>query len=229
MIVEKFKCVIKDYPLKIQVSNKRMPVYWKVKNKLPKKYANYLNDGVNIIDSEGKKVLKNVKSVGTPKFVPINAQLIYVGLHHSVRSKIVDTLHNLFNKEFKDQLPKKIDLKEDERILISLHYHDTLDVNTRDLDNLSALFFKCGIDCLTSPNNPNQIISGYSHKLSIIKDDSIYFIPYIVIEFTPIPEGAQRKLDFNVYVVKKNFSIETLLDNSLIPAKTISEDESIRK
>jgi hypothetical protein len=213
MILEKFTCIIPDFPREIQVSKKRNPVYWKVGDKLPKKYAKLGNSNGFIVDAQGNKLVKNVKTVGTPKSVPINSQLIYVGLHHSVRGKIVDAIHTLFHDEFKKQLPAKIDLKEDQRILISLNFHDVLSRKTRDLDNLSSLFFKCGIDCLTTPSNPNQVTSsGYSHKLGIIEDDSIYFIPYIAIEFTPIPEGIQRHLDFNVYVVSKDFSVECHLD-----------------
>lgn len=216
MIIEKYICIIPDYPREIQVSKKRNPVYWKVGEKAPKKYAGYSIVNGFLVDTVGNKVVKNVKTVGTPKSIPINSQLIYVGLHHSVRSKIVDAIHTLFHDEFKKQLPAKINLKEGHRILISLNFHDTLTRKTRDLDNLSSLFFKCGIDCLTTPSNPNQVTSsGYSHKLGIIEDDSIYFIPYIAIEFTPIPEGKQRHLDFSVYVVDKNFSVETLLDQGM--------------
>lgn len=212
MIYEKHTCRILDFPKEVKVSDKRKAKYWKVGDKLPKKYANYGNAGGFIVDAQGEKVVKNAKTVGTPRTVQINSQLIYVGLHHSVRSKIVDTIHTLFHDEFKKQFPAKIDLKG-KRALISLNFHDVLSRKTRDLDNLSSLFFKCGIDCLTTPNNPNQMkSSGYSHKLGIIEDDTIYFIPYIVIEFTPIPEGAQRFLDFNLYVVNEKFSIEQELD-----------------
>lgn len=223
MIFEKHTCHIPDYPREIQVSKKRNPVYWKVGDKLPKKYQNYGNLNGFIVDLDGHRVVKNVKTVGTPKSIPINSQLIYVGLHHSVRSKIVDAIHTLFHDEFKKQLPAKIDLKGN-RVLISLNFHDVLSRKTRDLDNLSSLFFKCGIDCLTTPSNPNQVTSsGYSHKLGIIEDDSIYFIPYIVIEFTPIPEGAQRFLDFNLYVVDKDFSVEKWIDISLEQTKNLTQ------
>lgn len=215
MISEKFTCTILDFPLKVEVSKKRKVKYWKFGEKIPKKYANYTYDGDYLVDPAGNKVVKNVKTAGTPKFIGLNFQQIYVGVHHSTRTKIVGALHTLFHDAFKTQLPAHIDLTG-KRLLISLHFYDTLTNKTRDLDNLSALFFKCGIDCLTKPNNPNQVNSdGYSHKLSIIEDDTISFIPYIALEFTPILEGEQRKLDFNLYVVDPAFRLESMLDSQI--------------
>lgn len=226
MIIEKYTAHLPDFPREIQVSSKRKAKYWKVGEKIPKKYAKYGNAGGFIVDDKGEKVVKNVKTAGTPRTVQINSQLIYVGLHHSVRNKIVDAIHAFFHDEFKKQLPAKINLGVGDRVLISLNFHDVLHRKTRDLDNLSSLFFKCGIDCLTTPNNPNQVkSSGYSHKLGIIEDDTIYFIPYIVIEFTPIPEGSQRFLDFSLYIVDKNFSIERELDLIQGTTKSLTNED----
>jgi len=213
-VYNKWICSIPDYPLDIKVSDKKRTIYYKQGDKIPKKYLtlNYVfnKEKILIEKSTSKKVIKNTKTAGNPRFLTINAQKIYVGVHHSVRSKIVNELHKLFNREFKKQFPAKIDLK-DHKILIGLHFYDAYHNKLPDLDNLAQLYAKCGIDCLTVANNPNQIKKGdYSHKLGIIPDDKLIFIPHIFYDYTNV-ESKDRKLDFVVCLVDKNFSIENLL------------------
>lgn len=166
------------------------------------------------MDPAGNKVVKNIKTAGTPRTVTINAQAIYVGLHHAVRSKIVNDLHKLFHDEFKKQFPAKIILN-DNRLLVTLHFYDLYSDKLPDLDNLANLFVKCGIDCLTTINNPNQAKGGLTHKLGIIPDDKAIFIPHIVCEFTDVQDVKDRKLCFNLYVVDKEFTVEALLDKQI--------------
>lgn len=166
------------------------------------------------MDPAGNKVVKNTKTAGTPRSVTINAQAIYVGLHHAVRSKIVNDLHTLFHDEFKKQLPAKIVLG-DNKILIALHFYDVYSDKLPDLDNLANLFVKCGIDCLTTVNNPNQVKGSATHKLAIIPDDKAIFIPHILYEYTCVVDVKDRRLDFNIYVVNKHFTLEDMLDKDL--------------
>jgi len=216
MIQSKFTCSIPNYPRDVQVSAKRLTQYWKEgEANIPKKYKNYLSEKGFLVDPAGNKVVKNPLTAGTPRTVTINAQSIYVGLHHSVRSKIVTELHKLFHDEFKKQLPAKIDLSAlggTRKVLIALHFYDVYNNKLPDLDNLANLFVKCGIDCLTTANHPNQTKGGATHKLGIIPDDKALFIPYILYEYTPVADVKDRKLDFNIYVVEQGFSLEALLD-----------------
>lgn len=216
--------MIRDYPTEIKVSDSRRACYWtKVdhdKSLTPKKYRDAARfgfdvDGIMIDLSTKERVVKNVKTVGKPRMLTINAQKIYVGIHHSVRSKIVNELHTLFNSAFKQQLPGKIDTTN-KKILISLHFYDVYTTKLPDLDNLANLFVKCGIDCLTTVNNPNQV-KGISttHKLGILPDDKMIFIPHITMEFTEVSDPKDRKLDFCLYEVTADFSVEKLLDDAL--------------
>ena len=220
MIKTKFTCTIPNYPREVQVSNKRKAQYWKQGEVIPKKYATYTYSAGWLVDPAGNKVVKNLKTAGTPRHITINAQAIYVGLHHAVRSKIVNELHTLFHAEFQKQLPSKI-LLGDNKILVALHFYDTYSDKLPDLDNLANLFVKCGIDCLTTANNPNQTKGGATHKLGIIPDDKAVFIPHIVYEFTHVDDVKDRKLDFNLYLVDKSFTVEALLDKTIDPVDLI--------
>lgn len=225
-ILKKHTATIVNYPLEIKVSDSRRACYWTKaddeKSLIPKKYRDLTKFGFNSDDilvelGTNERVIKNVKTAGKPRMLTINAQKIYVGIHHSVRSKIVNELHTIFNKEFKSQLPSKIDTTK-KKIMIGLHFHDVYTTKLPDLDNLANLFVKCGIDCLTTVNNPNQIKgASTTHKLGILPDDKMIFIPHILYEFTNVQDPKDRKLDFCLYEVTDDFSIESLLDGAIVP------------
>ena len=217
-ILKKWKCSIRDYPTEIKLSEKRKATYYKIGEAPPKKYGGVFfpdKDG-HLLDDRGEKILKNTKTAGKPRMMSINLQRLYVGCHHSVRSKIVNEMHEMLSKEFKKQFPEKIEIPEGCKIIIHLHFYDIYNSKIPDLDNLAGLFLKTGIDCLTTANNPNQIKAGEAnHKLGIIPDDKIEFIPGIVSEFTNVEKQEDRKLDFDLYLVEGKFKIENLLDKEL--------------
>lgn len=216
-ITRKWTCVIKNYPTEIKVSESRRAQYWKVgESNVPKKVDTSKTDNEGYyVDSNGERYVKNTKTAGKPRMLSINAQKIYVGIHHSVRSKIVNQLHELFYAEFKKQLPAKIDTVG-KKIVIGLHFYDTYTNKLPDLDNLANLFVKCGIDCLTTANNPNQVKQGsVTHKLGILPDDKLKFISHIFYEFTDIKDDSNRRLEFSIYEVPEDFSVEQLCDKFL--------------
>lgn len=229
-ILKKWKCTIKDYPTEIKVSDSRRAQYWSTSDKnLPKRvdWVAVDSDGY-YLDPKGERYIKNVKTVGKPRMLTINAQKIYVGIHHSVRSKIVNELHALFNAEFKTQLPALIDVTG-KKIMIGLHFHDVYTTKLPDLDNLANLFVKCGIDCLTTVNNPNQVKAlSTTHKLGILPDDKMLFIPHILMEFSEVKDPKDRKLDFSLYEVTPDFTIEGVLDNLLTPQIPCSPQLSLQ-
>jgi hypothetical protein len=228
-ILKKHKCTIKDYPTEIKVSDSRRAQYWKNTDKnLPKKVDTKTVDTDGYyLDSNGERYIKNVKTAGKPRMLTINAQKIYVGIHHSVRSKIVNELHTLFNKEFSTQLPKTIDVTG-KKIMIGLHFHDVYTTKLPDLDNLGNLFVKCGIDCLTTVNNPNQVKALITHKLGILPDDKMIFIPHILMEFTEVSDASKRKLDFSLYEVTPDFTVEKILDDLLTPLVPCQDQLSLQ-
>jgi hypothetical protein len=204
------------------VSNKRREKFWKDGETLPKKHAGATlrADGF-YVDALGERITKNTKTAGKPRMLTINAQKIYVGIHHAVRSKIVNELHDLFTDAFRKQLPTTIPLNGN-KVLIALHFYDIYTTKLPDLDNLANLFVKCGMDCLTTANNPNQTnTGGVTYKLAILPDDKMTYIPHILYEFTPVNSVADRKLDFNIYVVAPDFSVEAVLDADFIVSQLI--------
>lgn len=217
-ILNKWQCSIPNYPTEICISNKRRPKYYKLGEAPPKKYGGVFfpdKDGY-LLDEDGNRIIKNPKSAGTPRFIPINGQKIYVGLNFSVRSKIVKTMHGIISEEFKKQLPKKIDIPKGHNLLVHLHFYNTITRKLPDIDNLSSLWMKCGVDCLTTADNIGQAKEGgLDHKLGIIKDDRLEFIKNISTEFTEIKEGEESKLVYCLYLVEDSLSVEKLLDEKL--------------
>lgn len=233
MILKKWTCTIPDYPTEIKVSESRRATYWSKGDVLPKKYSDvklydFNTEGTLEEIATGEKVIKNAKTAGKPRMLTINAQKIYVGIHHSVRSKIVNELHTIFNREFKAQLPAKIDTK-DKKILIGLHFYDFYTTKLPDLDNLANLFVKCGIDCLTTVNNPNQVKATVTHKLGILPDDKMIFIPHIMYEFTDVTDLKDRKLVFNIYEVSPGFTMESIIDTQMILDEQMLREKPITK
>jgi hypothetical protein len=216
MILNKYTCIIPNYPTEVRVSDKRREKYWKITDStIPKKCeGNQVDNAGFLLDKQGNKVLRNTKTAGKPRMISINAQKIYVGIHHSVRSKIVTELHSLFLSAFSKQLPPKIELG-DNKILICLHFYDVYTPKLPDLDNLANLFVKCGVDCLTTANNPNQLKGSVTHKLGILPDDKMQFISNIVVEFTHVESASDRRLEFTLYKVTKDFCVDKILDELL--------------
>lgn len=217
-VLKKWQCSIERYPTEIQISAKRRPKYYKTGEAPPKKYGGvfYPDKEGYLLDDSGEKILKNTKTANKPRFITINANHIYVGVHNSIRSKIVNSMHEMLGSEFKKQFPSKIDIPDGCKILVHLHFYDIYTSRTPDLDNLSNLFIKTGIDCLTELNNKNQKNEeGETHKLGIIKDDKIIFIPGIAAEYTCVSTSEERKLNFNLYLIEDGFKIEDCLDKEL--------------
>ena len=215
VIMERYICTIPNYPRSVEVSKSRRPKYYKIGDKIPKKFEadGYCYVGGFLVDPTGQKVVKNTKSAGTPRYISINAQAIYVGLHHSVRSKIVDSLHSLFHETFKKQLPATIDLTG-KTVFIHLQFYDVVSAKLPDLDNLANFFVKCGMDCLTKATNSK---GDTSHKLGIIPDDKVTYVSGISLGFTEIKAEEQRELVFSIYVVDKTSpNVFSLLDQLYI-------------
>jgi hypothetical protein len=150
-----YEIVVEDYPSKIQLSEKRRAVYFqykKHKDKLPKKYQEpqrykwsrddgYLYDLVG-----GKRVVKNSKSVGTPKFWSVNFQAIWnQQIKYQGRALIMNKLKDIFNPYIKDlepitEFPIRIELfLLDQEMPV-------------DVDNKGVVYTKCITDLLTNNN-----------------------------------------------------------------------------
>lgn len=216
-IYSKYQCIIPDYPREVKISESMRATYFEKGQELLKKYQDknlfdYNSDGILINLSTKEKVVKNPNKAGKPRMLSINSQKIYVGVHHSVRVKIVDQLHTLFHDAFKVQFPSKIDLTN-KKILAHCRFYDLYNSKLPDLDNLSNLFIKTALDCLTTNRNSKQ---SHPHKLGIIEDDKAKFIFSLAPEFTEVFKSDDRMLVFNLYVVSEDFNLESTLDNLMI-------------
>lgn len=91
---------------KIKLSEKRRPQYFKGITKYPKKYRSedYEIDknGILIHVETGEKVIKNIRTVGTPNVKMITGQYFWTGAHPHIRRKIKREMSEFFYKYMKD-------------------------------------------------------------------------------------------------------------------------------
>ena len=217
MILKKWTIDIPDYIKSIQLSKERRTKYYTIKEKIPKKYNNYKFKNVYLVDENGNKIVKNVKTAGTPKFWKINSQAIWSGnLHQFSRAKVSKELHSYFaehitNSLIKNQKLTKIDVKENERLMFFFTFYGNEEINKSDLDNKAYIYVKTGIDTFTTPNSTN-INQKDVIKLSLIEDDSLTFINCIGYNFI---QSNFEKLEINIYLCTKDFNINNLLKISM--------------
>lgn len=198
---DEYVVIIPDYLDKIKVSEKRRPTYYKKGDKIPKKYvvSHYISDFA--IDENGNKIIKNVRVANKPRYIPINFQKFWVGVHHSVRSNISKKLHEYYADIFKKQLPKKIKIPKDKVIEITFKVYNTLDAVRADLDNHVHLHIKTCLDTLTPNSNPNQkdVI-----KLGIIPGDELEYVRSINYSFHEVSDIKDKKMEIIIKIINKN-------------------------
>ena len=167
---------------KIQVSKSRRPIKkaWNRINDIPGKLLCHEiikeNDKFVVKKTDtGEYILKNPKSAGKPRFIPINAQRIYVGIHHSVRTKIVHELKKWLQRQVIKNIGKKYHkIKDSIDSNLPCHLNVTFFkyINPKsnnkiaDIDNFSYIYIKCFLD----------IIKENDGALGLIKDDSPQYI-----------------------------------------------------
>jgi len=181
-----YQVSIGDYIEYVTLSNKRRPVYYKKKDKIPKKYQNdkyHFNKLDELINTETKeRVLKNIRSVGKPRYKKISGQDIWVGLNHNLRNNIANKIKKFFYKNLKDLKPIPIKLFP---IGVDIKFIKPQGTNNWDLDNLALIYRKVLLDCL---------------KTIIGADDSIQFIREIPTRYVPSPDES-RKLIITIYTI----------------------------
>jgi len=177
--------VIDDYIEYIQLSKHRRPVYYKKGDKIPKKYLNdkyEFNKGILVSSDTKEKIIKNSRSVGTPKRKKISGQDIWMGMHYALRSKIAKELKLYLKKQF-----KKLGLEpikaEDYPISIQLDFYKPFGEANWDIDNHALIYRKCILDAL---------------KGDYIEDDSVKFVRGIPSFYIPCKKEDQ-KLVITIY------------------------------
>lgn len=181
-----YRVVLDDYMEYVTLSNKRRPAYYKRGMPYPKKFKkegySYNKEGILINTESNEKVIKNIRSVGTPKLKKISGQDVWVGLPFHLRTKIAREVKSYF-------LEKLNGLTELDStkfpIGVDINFTKSIGVGNWDLDNLALIYRKVLLDCL---------------KLIIGTDDSIQFIQEIPTRFTQAEDG-RRQLIITIYSI----------------------------
>ena len=162
------KIVIDPLPRKVQVSQKRSKVYWKMKDKLTltlqrqyeKKLIFLHRDGYYRDSATKVKIWKNTKSAGTPGYISINAQHIYNNnMSHIMRSTYIKKIKQVIRPFLIGIQP--IDASDFPVHLTGKIFCPANGYNW-DLDNLAYIYSKVIQDLLV--------------EMKIIPDDSIRYI-----------------------------------------------------
>lgn len=185
-----------DYPRTINLSNKRKPLYWKKKDKLPLKYSTKdfsFEDGVLVFNKTGEKVIKNWDVLDTPRTLTINGNLYKsLNLLPSHRNKINTTLKEYFRTQTQIELTPPIFIK----FFFHTDRRDIEDINNYDKFYIDA-FFDALIDYdikmvkIPKQKTGKKQTSERIKKIAPFPDDCVDFIKGYSSEFVP---STERKL-----------------------------------
>ena len=192
--------VIPHYIRQIKVADKRRATYYKMGHKkIPKKYDNCLFEKFGstlYLCHQGTKnrIIKNSKSVGTPRFLAINGQKFYSGF--SSEHERMAIVYGL--KDYYDEVIKSKIIITDFPIFIKyVHFAKTEIGNSiADLDNISYCYTKTFQDWLTSRG--------------IIAEDNTRYIRSFQPEVFPVETDEERKLIILIYKYDPNITIKEL-------------------
>jgi len=175
--------IIANYIQVAVLSQKRRAKYYLKGSELPKRIKSpVFDDKDRLLDKSGVPLVRNIRTVGTPKLEQINGQKIYAAtIPPYIRSTMVKQIKESFIPLVREQLP--IEAKDfPVKITMSL-YRPTL-AGDWDLDNL-WIYIKCFLDVLVSQG--------------IIPDDSIRYISCSPgIDYVPVRTEAERKMIFRI-------------------------------
>lgn len=220
-----FEVTVLLYTRKVQTTKTRRATYYNEGDKLPKKYQDGLEKkeylwmfikerkGIVLVDSGGDPVIKNSKSVGSPRYKSIKGNDLHtLRMKDYERSKIIKAIKEDFKKATEH-------LKEIEPVLFPIRltcevHHPIVDPETRgqewDLDNHALWYMKVFPDVLCGcPYKDANGKMAYESK-RIIPDDTLKYItqPPVPI-FVPVETINDRKLVFRAYtdtrpIIKNN-------------------------
>jgi len=165
------------------MSNRRRATYYTKKDKIPKKYQGklfFFNKRGRLCTNDGEPIIRNARSVNTPRYKKINGQDFYAGSTRPVmRVKIV----NAIKDSFRPYLCKVRKIPKDKYpIQITCAMFDLPGKANWDLDN-KWIYLKVFQDLLVNEG--------------IILDDNIQYISKAAsMEFWPIEDEEDRKLVF---------------------------------
>lgn len=199
---------IPDFKTKFEISHSRRAKYFDTENdKIPKKYSNgdlYSWMNTTIYDRlTGKKVIKNTRVAGTPKYWVLNGQTLYNGnMHQMVRNKVTNLVHGYLSSYLKESVP--IELKTGEYLRIRCILSELKGVANWDCSNRWP-WIKWFEDTLVETG----IIS--EDKITVVRDSgSIYFNEVENIEDRSLIFVVEKfKPKKNVDIIEELYGIKT--------------------
>lgn len=174
---------IPQFIQRVKMSNKRRAQYYTRSTPIPKKYQ----DSSFVFDRKGRlctedmtPIIRNSRSVNTPRFKTINGQEFYAGLAKPViRVKIVNAIKDSF-RPYVQPLPK---LKQFP-VQFFCEYHDVPGKADWDLDN-KWIYLKVFQDLLVNEGK--------------MPDDNIKYVSRAAsMEYVPVESEEDRKLVFYI-------------------------------
>ena len=171
------------------MSNRRRATYYTSKDKIPKKYQDptfgYDRKG-RLCTNDGQPIIRNARSVNTPRMKKINGQDFYAGNTRPVmRVKIVNAIKDAFR-------PYLRKVRKIKSFPVKLHceFHDMPGRADWDLDN-KWIYCKVFQDLLVQEGK--------------LPDDNIKFVSQAAaMEFYPVEKEEDRKLVFRIVSDDRN-------------------------
>lgn len=179
--------VIPQFITHVKMSNSRRPKYYTSSDRIPKKYHGYSFDTKGrLITPDGEPILRNARSVNTPRMRKINGQEFYSGVTRpALRVKIVNGIKDSFRPYIQD-VPKVKQFP----VKILCELHDLPGRADWDLDN-KWIYCKVFQDLLVQEGR--------------LPDDNIKFVSQAAaMEYYPVEDEQDRKLVFHIITDDRN-------------------------
>lgn len=178
---------IPKFITKVLVSKKRRPKYYRKGDEIPKKYSKYSFKGSFLVDAHGKKVVKNTRSVGTPKYEQLSGNNLLSGYgSHHIRAKIAKELKE-FYKPYVQAFVKKNGPFTTFPLRIEWDVYTELGAENWDASNL-FFYYKYFEDTL------------FMKDTGLIPDDCIKYITFSPgVKIIPVDDWEKRKFVFRFY------------------------------
>lgn len=221
--------IFEDYPMTVNLSQSQRARYYYNDKKIPYRLVNKLNLDydweLKVFTQQGKKVkkeilvdmvtrkpiLKNEKTVNTPKTKRIRGQELHdLTLLPGHRSLIVDTLKTYFVNNMVEQgvvqeviqkLYLELEFTTDERYVASSFTDNLQDANIGDLDNHELFYKKTLFDCLQHQQMRKSDIQGKPEMVinpcGFIPYDNVRYLNDYRVIFINTPNT--RTLKFRIY------------------------------
>lgn len=185
----------------VVLSQKRRAVYYKKGDKIPKKYTKTKIQKGYVVDENGNKIIKNSRSVGTPKEFKLAGNDFYSGYQHpSIRAKIVRELKSFYRPFIQEHIINHGSITKFP-LRIEWEVYTTVDSSNWDASNLH-FYYKYFEDCLFESTDFNKNFIKYKNKNveQLIPDDSIKYITHPASpKIIPIDDWNDRKFIFKFY------------------------------